>query len=51
MNTQEALIAIQNARLEWAMVCPCTCAACDQFYNTISDIEDALAVSETTGDA
>jgi hypothetical protein len=45
MTAQEALEAIQNARLEWAMVCQCTCSACDKFYETISDIEDALAVT------
>lgn len=29
--------AIHDARLEWAMVCECPCAACDKFYEAIRD--------------
>lgn len=47
MTPKQAIEALQQSRLEWGMVCQCTCAACDQFYNTISDIEDALLSSET----
>lgn len=45
MNVQEAIEAIQNARLEWGMACPCVCPACDKLYETISDIEDALVAT------
>lgn len=42
MTPEQIITALQDARLEWAMVCHCTCAECDRFYNRISAIEDAL---------
>jgi hypothetical protein len=41
---------IQNARLEWAMVCPCTCAACDKFYETVRDALD-MGTPSTEGES
>jgi hypothetical protein len=40
-EAEAKLEAITNARLEWAMVCQCTCAACDKFYDAVRDVMDA----------
>lgn len=29
--------SVHDARLEWAMVCQCTCAECDKFYEVVRD--------------
>lgn len=39
-EAEAKLEIITNARLEWAMVCQCTCAACDEFYETVRDVMD-----------
>jgi hypothetical protein len=31
----ELKAAVRNARLTWAMVCPCPCDACDTFYEAL----------------
>jgi hypothetical protein len=42
VTAEQAIEAMRNARLEWGMVCPCTCEECDRFYKAVSAIEDAL---------
>lgn len=33
-------LRVRNARLEWAMVCPCGCQACDDFYEKLKLTDD-----------
>lgn len=46
MTPKQAIEALQQARLEWGMACPCTCEECGRFYKTISAIEDVLELNE-----
>ena len=39
-DREARLEVIQNARLEWALLCQCTCEHCDKFYSTVRDILD-----------
>ena len=39
-DAEARLEIVQTARLEWAIVCPCSCAACDKFYETVRDALD-----------
>jgi hypothetical protein len=51
MTPKQAIESLQQARLEWGMVCSCTCEECDRFYKAISAIEDSLAaVSQLEAD-
>lgn len=37
---------LRDARLDWAMACPCMCKACDEFYEAIRDICSAEKATE-----
>lgn len=34
---------LQNERLTWGVACPCSCDACERFYDVIRDMEDKQA--------
>ena len=46
-SLEDRLASITQARLEWAMTCPCECADCDVFYDRIREFTNTTL--ETKG--